>query len=575
MDTETLDLAKEYPYLVTANSMLLSESGSDDEQNYIELEQQYRVEDEVRIRDFAFPEPAMDQINLKTMRSSSAANGSLISEELVTRIADQARTENGTDRNFLGTSQSSWASPDKVPSPEAARHSPLNVLSSSATETILLNAAPPLDYRTMNVIPASRKSSATPSPPPNKPLPPIPEAHNPPQPFLEGSRYTKQEVTAFCSGHEPPIPPKSPRRFKRNTPYTADDKELEALVSLGSPAHPKADHNIDNPDRSGDSGSSSPNRGSDEVVRTHDELLQWRKLRTEKTQARKRRDLEQSSAGHRPIIGMRASEADVADDTDDTIILPVVTSSMRSSAFSPDKTSQSLHDRWSHLKAVTDNKTPLTLMAPCVVPPPSSSQSINTRSLSPPQQRRPPTKVPNSGETSQRTNVTAPVVLQPAPLHTRRNVSILSTTRPLYKHSTQGSLYIPPSPPLSPTAPPSDEDTTSRKLSNRASFAQHRSSRSYATIIEPEAETDAEDFSLYSSETEVQLQAELAVEKKRSAILKAALVAMINASAQFESPPSSEAGNRLSSFSGKSAGSGPLEITLEGMLDSIAGLRQL
>ncbi|MCJ1434226.1 hypothetical protein MMC27_003593 [Xylographa pallens] len=570
MDSETLDLAKEYPYLVTTYHILRSESGSDDERSHFEPAKQHRVEEEVRIRDFAFPSPGMDQMNLKAMRSSSPASSSNISDKLVTRTSEHAEFKNAIRGGLWGTSHSSSASPDMVASPQSAIQSPLNVLSSSATEDILLNAAPALDYRTMNVIPASRKNSSTPSPPPEKPLPPIPGAQGSPQFPLQVLLDTKQGMTAFGSGHEPPIPPKSPRRSKRNTLNIADDKELEALVSLNSSVRLKEDHHVYNPDQGGDSGSSSPYQGSDEGIRTHDDLLQWRKLRVEKTQARKKRDLEQSRTGHQPINGMHDPEPEVADDTDDTIILPVVASSIRSSAYPLYKPSQSLHlDRWNHLKAVTDSETPLTLMAPSVAPRPTSSLSIDTRPFSP--QRRPcsPAKATNSGEVGQSTNLPAPGVLQPAPLHARRNVAILSTTRPLYKHSTQGTLYIPPSPPLSPTAPTFDEDTNPRKLSNRASFVRHRSSKSYATTIEPEAENDPEDFSLYPSETEVQLQAELAVEKKRSALLKAALVAMINASAQFDSPPSSEAGNRLSSLSGKSARSGPLESTLEALLDSI------
>ncbi|MCJ1377853.1 hypothetical protein MMC17_000949 [Xylographa soralifera] len=567
MDVETFDLAKEDPHLATADPIRLSESGSDDGQNHFEPAKQYRLEEEVRIRDFAFHGLTMDQINLKATRLPSSVSGSHISDETVTRIS-----ENPVDRNLWGTSQGLSASPSRVVHPQTAKQSPLNVLSSSVTESILLNAAPPLDYRTMNVIPASRKKSGTPSPPPNKPLPPIPEAQSFPQFPLEVSQSTNQEMAAFSSGREPPIPPKSPRRSKRNTLHIADDRELEALVSLNSSAGPKDDHHVHNPDQSGDSGSSSPNSGCHEVIRTHDDLLQWRKLRNEKTQARKKRDLEQSRTEHRPTNGMHDSKPDVADDTDDTIILPVVTSSIRSSAFSPDKTVQSPHlDRWNHLRVTTDSKSSLTLMAPPVIPRPTSSLSNETRSFSPQPRRCSPTKPINSGEAGLSTNAKAPVVLQPAPLHTGRNVRILSTTRPLYKHSTQSTLYIPPSPPLSPMAPTFDEDTTPKKLSNRASFARHRSSNSYSTIIEPEAENDPEDFSLYPSETEVQLQTELAAEKKRSALLKAALVAMINASAQYDSPPASEAGHRLSSLSGNSVGSAPLESALEAMLNSITG----
>ncbi|MCJ1417885.1 hypothetical protein MMC32_004230 [Xylographa parallela] len=568
MDSETLDLAKEYPYLLSTYPILRSESGSDDERTRFEPVKQYRVEEEVRIRDFAFSGLGLDQINPKTMRSSSPASSSNISDKSVTRTRENAVSKNAIGGALWGTSYSS--SPDRVASLESARQSPLNVLSSSATENILLNAAPTLDYRTMTVIPASRKESSIPSPAPNKPLPPIPDAQGSPQFPFQVSPKTKQETTAFSSGHEPPIPPKSPRRSKRNTLNITDDRELETLVSLNSSNLLKDDNHVHNPDQGIDSESSSPYQGSDEAIRTHDDLLQRRKLRIEKTQARKKRDLEQSRSRHQPISGMHDSEPDVTDDTDDTIILPVVASSKRPSAYPSDKTSQSLHlDRWNHLKTVTDSETPLPVMAPSVASRPTSSRSLDARAFSP--QRRPcsPTKATNSGEAGQSTNLTAPEVFQPAPLHTRRNVTILSTTRPLYKHSTQGALYIPPSPPLSPTAPTFNEEIAPKKLSNRASFVRHRSSQNYATTVESGTENDPEDFSLYPSETEVQLQAELAVEKKRSALLKAALVAMINASAQFDSPPSSEAGNRLSSLSGKSARSGPLESTLEAMLDSI------
>ncbi|MCJ1283128.1 hypothetical protein MMC26_002455 [Xylographa opegraphella] len=574
MDAETLHLAKEYPYLVTADPIPLPESGSDGERNHFEPAKQHRHE-EVRVRDFAFPGAATDETNLKALQPPSLDTGSHRGDATVTRTSGYTEIENVIDRRQWRTSQCLPTAPSRVSSPQAAESSPLNLLSSSATETILLNAAPPLDHRTMNVIPMSRKKSATPSPPPNKPLPPLPTAQDSPQPALEALPNTKQETASLISGHEPPIPPKSPRRSKRNTLYAIDDKELEALASLSSPtsspARPMTDHHAHNPNHSGESGSSSPSQRCDGVGRTHDELLQWRKVRNEKTQARKKRDLEHSRTEQRPTNAVYGPEADGADDTDDTIILPVVTSSVRASAFSPDKTSPPPHDRWDHLNAVADNKSPATHMKNCAVSPPTSSRSLDTRSFSPLHRRRTPTEAMNSGETSLPTNKTTPVVLQPAPLHTRRNVSILSTTRPLYKHSTQGTLYIPPSPPLSPAAPTSDEDTTPKKLSNRASFVRHRSRKSYATVIKPEAENGPEDFSLYPSETESQLQAELAVERKRSALLKAALVAMINASAQFESPPASEAGNRLSSLSGRSAGSGPLDVTLEAMLDSIAG----
>ncbi|MCJ1393134.1 hypothetical protein MMC18_006006 [Xylographa bjoerkii] len=575
MDAETLDLAKDYPYLVTADLLALSESSSDDERKPSELVEQYRHE-EVRIRDFAFQGPALDQISQKATQSSSSASAHHGSSETATQRGGYAGTESAIGTSLWGPGQNSSASPKNVASPQTVRHSPLNVLSSSTTENILLNAAPPFNFRTMNAIPASRKNSGTPSPPPNKPLPPLPEAQGSPDPPLEAPQSTSQETTAFSSGHEPPIPPKSPRRSKRNTLHIADDRELEALVSLNSSVRPKDNRLIRNPDLSEESGSSSPIQGSDEVIRTHDDLLQWRELRNEKTQARKKRDLAQSRAlhaEHQPTNGMHDSKPDIADDTDDTIILPSVTSSKRSSVSSTDKPSQPPHlDRWNHLKAVTDSKTPPTFMAPSVVQRPTSSLSLDTRSLSPQPQRRSPTKAMGNGEAVRCTaTLKTPVVLQPAPLRTGRNVRLLSATRPLYKHNTQGALYIPPSPPLSPTAPTFDEDTTAKKLSNRASFAQHRSGKRSSTIIEPENVDDPEDFSLYPSEIEVQLQAELAAEKKRSTLLKVALVAMINASAQFDSPPSSEAGNRLSSLSGKSTGSGPLESTLEAMLDCISG----
>ncbi|MCJ1401669.1 hypothetical protein MMC11_004886 [Xylographa trunciseda] len=573
-DAETFDLAKEYPYLAIADPLPLSDSSSDDERKRSEPVKQCRPELEVRVRDFAFHGSAMDQKNSETMQSSSSASESHSSSGTVTRTGGHAGVENAIDK-LWATTQRSSASPNRPASPQATRQSPLNVLSASATEDILLNAAPPFNHRTMNVIPASHKNSGTPSPPPSKPLPPLPEAQDSPQSSVELSRSTSEEMTAFNSGHEPPIPPKSPRRSKRNTLHIADDKQLEALVSLSASIRAIDDHLTQDPDLSGYSGSSSSTQGSDQVMRTHDDLLRWKRLRNEKTQARKKRDLEQSRAlhsGHRPTNGIHDSKPGVADDTDDTIILPSVTSSKRSSAPSADQISQSPYlDRWEHLKAVTDVKPPPSLMTPSAVAHPKSSLSIDTRSLSPISHRWRPINATTGGEACQPRNSTAPVVLQPAPLHTGRNVRLLSTTRPLYKHNTQSTLYIPPSPPLSPTASSFEEDVAPKKLPNRVSFARHRSSKRDSTVIEPENVNDSDDFSLHPSETEVQLQAELDAEKKRSALLKAALIAMINASAQFESLPSSEAGKRLSSLSGKSAGSGPLESTLEALLDSISG----
>ena len=282
---------------------------------------------------------------------------------------------------------------------------------------------------------------------------------------------------------------------------------------------------------------------------------------------------------------MHGYRAEGADDTDDTIVLPVVvTGSGRASAVARDKTPLSFLERWDALAAGADGGSPVTVMVPPVVPPPLSFPSFDTRSFSPPHRGQMPIKTIQGGEaTPQRSNTPAPVVLHPAPLRRRRNVSVRSPTRPLYAHSTQGTLYIPPSPPLSPTAPPppkekeeENDDPTTSKLSTRASFARHRSSASYATIIVPNAEHDPDDFSLCpGSETEAQLQAELAAERKRSALLKAALVAMIDASVRLESPPASEAGKRLSALSGRSGGSGSLEATLEAtleaMLERVAG----
>lgn len=576
LDVDMLGFAKEFPHLINSEAYDLfptpskvvpprRSNGNDcrppmrmethEPTETYELVETHKPKVEVRIRDFALHSlPALpatptsdplghkiniNEANVSTLatKSNSTSTASLDGSKV---IEDGGRRtgmfETGENVTVSGMDQSreiphnSSAVTTRKESSEPVANSPVRELNASTTEEILLSSAPPFDHQTMKPVPTSINNSGRPSPPPTKPLPPLPATHGSPKTDVDANRGSAPKPPVSDHIREPPIPPKSPARSKRNSLHIPNNEhvvppvpiialDIKALNPLLLKAATMDDALV-------------PRDQSPEQYQTtsvHEESFDWQQSRKQKVQALKKRHLEASRSQNedqKDVIPDHTSDS--PPDSDDTIILPKVTLPKRKLHGMASPRPQSTHsDRWSHLKEAAYGKTPESTTA---LPDPA---------------------------------------LQPAPLRPSATVhSSPSKTRPQYKHKTQGSLYIPPSPPLSPTSSASDKETAHRTISNRTSFHRHRSCRRFSTVIEPTtADTEIDTLHLSSSGDEgaSQLEAALAAEKKRNALLEAALLAMA------EAMTSVAASGRPSPTREKSGGQKPLESALEAMISSFGG----
>jgi len=372
--------------------------------------------------------------------------------------------------------------------------------------------------------------SGSPTPTPTIPLPPLPQGHAARRSLFRRSHSPTQETprTTQIPRRRLGTPtPKSPACRTHNGDTSDDKAPKRTAIKLTANYRRRGLQQPLNP----------PGRS---VVVCEDPFEQ-RKIRIEKTQALKKRDLEHTRAlqqgKERGEDEIYRVTSDFAEDTDDTIILPSVTSAKHSPARSVEALARcSRPDGWGNWTFSTDNDTVVT----------------------------------------RRTSPVGALEQEHAPSY--RN------TRPQYcSHSTQyllkggngsppekASLRIPLSPPLSPTQPLSKGPAIQKKVVCPC-CERHRQSKPSSAPTEPTAADDPEEFSWYLNDLETRLETRLAAFERRTILLEAALLAVIDASARFGAGGVERRAGRLSVMSKGAEGLAPLESKLEAIIAGING----
>ncbi|MCJ1476049.1 hypothetical protein MMC13_004714 [Lambiella insularis] len=559
LDDDTMGFAKEYPHLMTSEAHKLSpqpskrtplrQSKTDDHKSSL-ITQSHKPKAEVYIRDFAIcNSPALSatatndqpghKLDDKIAQVPAPANQSDSKTKAPLnepRVFGGGQTRTGilepdidlrSSGDPSGTNQSrtlyhkSSSVSDPKEYPEPLLHPPVPCLGASVSKEIPLSAALPFDSQTMSAVPTSINVSSRPSPPPSKPLPPIPATHGALKPHAEANRAVAHNTPLPDHVPEPPIPLKSPARSKRNSLHIPNNEQAVPPIPTYTPAVTTQDPPLQ-PVPMTETVSEPPAPEPNQSPSLVEDAFSWRQKRKEKVQALKKRHLEASRTqqdDQKADDVITDNMSDSTPDSDDTIILPNVPTQRRPShQMSSPRPQSPTSNRWSHLTEAAYG-------------PPRRASTFSDPAL------------------------------QPAPLRTDARVP---TTRPQYKHKTQGSLYIPPSPPLSAASSPVTEDIPREKLPTRASFRRHRSSRRFSTFIEPK-DADTPQMSSSGDESASRLEAELAAEKKRNALLEKALLAMAEALAAVKEK------GRPSPTAERRGGDAPLENALEAMISSFGG----
>lgn len=354
--------------------------------------------------------------------------------------------------------------------------------------------------------------NVSPSPAPTVPLPPLPQGRRPRRVLLGTSHSSRQGTTRVS--HIPQMrlgtpPPKPTAR----TMHIGDPSEDE-LVKRGAnnlTVHSKT-HGLHQ----------QLKRPSLSRVSCEDPFEQ-RKIRTEKTQALKKRDLQHTRVlqkgqerGDKESYG---ATSEIARDTEETIILPSIANTNHSQGISEGAFARSSQrDSWGDWTFTTHKEA---------APARKDSRFV---------------------------------VLDHEP------GSVHSSIRPQYcNHSTQyspphkASFRTPLSPPLSPTAPFSKGSNNEKQSIHCPRYEGRRQSKPSSTSANSASIDTPEALPWYLSELESRLGTRLAVLERRTIMLEAALLAVINASA------------RWGGAEARSEGLAPLESKLEAMVTGING----
>ncbi|MCJ1251191.1 hypothetical protein MMC30_008422 [Trapelia coarctata] len=360
--------------------------------------------------------------------------------------------------------------------------------------------------------------SGSASPAPTIPLPPLPRGHAARRSLFQRSISPSQEISGVSQIPRrrlgtPPL--NSPRRNMHIG--NASDEKAPTRTASKLAAHYKGQ------------GIQQSQKALRRGAVVCEDPFEQRKIRTEKTQALKKRDLKHTRALQQ---GKERGEeesyrvaSDLAEDTDDTIILPSITSAKRSPA------------------------RPIDALA-------RSSQ------------------LGDSGSWTFSTDKEAAITRRTSPVVALKQEHTPSypNTRPQYcSHSTQysppkkASLRVPLSPTLSPTLPLFKGPATQKKSLLCTCCERSRQSKPNSTPTGPSA-TDAPDIDL-----ENRLEIRLAAFERRAILLEAALLAVIDTSASFSASGVENRGDRWSGMSGRTEESAPLENKLEAMIAGING----
>lgn len=394
----------------------------------------------------------------------------------------------------------------------------------SAKEDVTSDAVTPATFQVGGREVPSPTDSASPSPAPNIPLPPLPRGNTPHRSLFRGPHSPSPETMGLFQIPQRRLSTPPPKSTAHKMPI-GDGSEEKAPNRTAS--KPMVHHKRQ--------GLREPLKIPGKGAAFCEDPFEQRKLRTEKTQALKKRDLESIRALQQEIerVGKEVYRAtsDFVEDTDDTIVLPSVpsTSSSQTRAVAAGA-SPSQPDDWSDWTFDTHQEA--------IVP---------------------------------RTDL---------PVYHLEEENTLGHLgmRPLYcSHSTQcsplekSSSRIPLSPPLSPSVPLFERFTTHKINLQCLSCERHRQSKHNSAPTNHTAADAPELPSRYLDDLENRLENRLAAFERRTILLEAALLAVINTSVKAATNGVEGRDDGLSGMSGRAEGLAPLESKLEAMIAGING----
>ena len=369
----------------------------------------------------------------------------------------------------------------------------------------------------------SVRSSSSPSPAPTIALPPLPQGHAGRRSSSRRSLSPSQQTTGVTQIPQRPLvtpPLKCPARHT-HIGGSGEDIALEPTATGLM---------INNKGQELQQSLKGPGR-----IAVWQDRFEQRKIRAERTQALKKRDLEHTRAlqqwKERGDEVVYKITRDFADDTDDTIILPSVVSAKSSPASSVEAIASSSQPAgWGNWTLSTDN----------------------------------------DATSSRRTSPVVGSEQEQIPGYPRM--------RPRYcNHSTQyspPSIGIPLSPPLSPTIPLFKEPSIQRKGLLCPCCEERRQSKSNSTSAEPSAADAPESFWWYLNDLENRLETRLAMFKRHIILLEAAFLSVTDASSSFGADAIERKGDRPSKMSSRTERSVLLESKLEAMIAGTNGFRR-
>jgi len=409
-------------------------------------------------------------------------------------------------------------------STQSARRLLLSSLEASAEEEISSDLLLSATFQAGCENVASPPDKGSPSHAPTVPLPPLPQGQCPRRALFGTSHSSSQSTTRLSQIPQMRLstPPPKPTAGNMHIEDPSEDK----LVKRGTSnlmVHSKTQglrQQLNSPSKS--------------RVSCEDPFEQ-RKIRTEKTQALKKRDLQytrvlqqgQERGGKESYRAI----SEVAEDIEETIILPSIANTKHSQGSSEGALARSSQrNSWGNW-TFTKHKEAATAW-----------------------------------------NDSRDVVLN------QEHTSIYSSKRPQNRnHSTQyspsdkASFIIPLSPPLSPTAALFEGSNNQKQSIHCPRYEGRRQSKPSSTSPDSTSTDTPETLPWYLSELESRLETRLAAFERRTIMLETALLAVINASAGFDAAGIERVGERVGGMSGRSEGLVPQESKLEATIAGVNG----
>ena len=386
--------------------------------------------------------------------------------------------------------------------------------------------------------------SFRPSPAPDLPLPPLPERESSPYSLLRNSRDQNQEHNRSPQNSDPLraiLPSKSPARYKKLN--SASQQMQPGDLDRDGVSQIRKDHRsmYRNSSFEGTSEASTPPPKLAQQATRIEDPFTWRKLRNQRTQELKKRHLEQSRVQQEKSYQGDDSHSvmsHIGEETDDTIVLPSVDISNRAHDASVDSDTNVEHyNKGNSSVSAAHSKSHL----------PESLASPN------PVRQAPTQKASITEQSSQ------------AQSHYR-------------DHSTQCAIpRSSPSEARAPTVlPPGNQSATEnpdhpKSMPCVSCEQRRRSGRNSHSPFHGTSE-GLETLPTYLGDLEDRLEARLGAFERRTILLEAALLAVINASANFDPISSCHTVNRLSGMSGRSDASAPIGSKPEAIISGMDGI---